>query len=139
MVAAFAALVGGAPGLVALDVVRVRLRGVLLGAVVARADQFRFAALGLLAPAPLALHVLSVVDESETARAGDGVAEFFVLRFLNTIVRGGRFGSGDHSVWSPWRRLWPLMGSGSGRSEWGREEGDPRRWKSVLQYRPMLR
>ena len=71
-----AALVGRAPGAVALDLVGVLLLVAVLGALVVRAN--RFAALGLLALAVLAFDLVGVVDQSVTAVAVDGVT---VLRF----------------------------------------------------------
>lgn len=67
-----ATLVGGAPGGVAFDLVRVVLQGVVLRALVVRANWF--AALGLLAFARFTLDVVGVVDEGVAVRAVDGVA-----------------------------------------------------------------
>ena len=57
----FAALVGGAPGVVAFDLLIAALPGVVLGALVARANTF--ATLRLLALAPFTLHFIGVVDQ----------------------------------------------------------------------------
>ena len=57
----FAALVGGAPGVVAFDLLITALPGVVLRALVARANTF--ATLRLLALAPFTLLVIGVVDQ----------------------------------------------------------------------------
>ena len=67
-----AAHVGGTPGLVAFDLVRVSLPGAVLRAVETGADLF--AALGLLARGILTFDFGGVVDQSEPVRAVDGVA-----------------------------------------------------------------
>lgn len=69
-----AALVVGAPSVVAFDAVRALFLVPVLRALVVRAN--RFAALGFLAPAPVTLYVVSVVDQSVAVRAVEGVAVF---------------------------------------------------------------
>ena len=59
-----AAQVGRAPGTGAIDRVRVVCMGVLVGALVVRAE--RLAALLLLALVPVTLHVFGVVDQRVT-------------------------------------------------------------------------
>ena len=68
----FAALVGGAPRVLAFDFLIATLPGVVLGALVARA--ITFAALVFLAPAPFTLHVIGVVDKIVAVGTFVGVA-----------------------------------------------------------------
>ena len=67
-----AAHVGGTPGLVAFDLVRVSLRDAVRRAVETGADHL--AALGLLARGIITFDLGGVVEKSEPVRAVDGVA-----------------------------------------------------------------
>ena len=67
-----AALVGGAPGVVAFDLVIATLQVVVLRAVIARADLV--AALGLLALAIFTFLVVGVVDQGVAVGTFVGVA-----------------------------------------------------------------
>ena len=68
----FAALVGGAPGVVAFDLLITALPGVVLRALVARANTF--ATLRLLALAPFTLLVIGAVDQIVAVGTFVGVA-----------------------------------------------------------------
>ena len=76
-----AALVGGAPGVVAFDLVIATLQLVVLRAVVARADLV--AALRLLALAIFTFLVVGVVDQGVAVRTFVGVAVDSVLRHIS--------------------------------------------------------
>ena len=72
----FAALVGGAPGVVAFDLLIAALPGVVLGALVARANTF--ATLRLLALAPFTHLVIGVVDQVVAVGTFVGVTVYLV-------------------------------------------------------------
>ena len=72
----FAALVGGAPVVVALDLLIAALPGVVLGALVARANTF--ATLRLLALAPFTHLVIGVVDQVVAVGTFAGVTVYLV-------------------------------------------------------------